>query len=682
MIDGALKRGLATLAGVVAIAVAVLFWAQDYLAEERVFYFWDSRFYHDLALAAWQAYRQSWTAWWAHLQASMAGDYNALFSVPLMPLFQSFGDSRTVYILGLLAWYLLPAALCVGWLAARLSPDRWLLVGWLAGLAMLAQPSLWFLTMVGLPGAGAVLLLGLAAAACLADPGLRRWSTPLWVGLFTALAILFRRHYGYAGVALYLAMGMVALAVRLGESVCPPRRILLDLCGRLGLAVLVLLGVMLALAPGFTREALTTDYGALYAGYQFQPLAVLGRWREAHGDLLLGLGALGIGMALWQGRLRPAAGALLGLWVLLWGLQWALLVRQIGVPHVVHVLPLVSSLGLGMGAVAAWQRRWSRPLAVAMVAVPALALGFLFGTSALESRGTLFGQVPRPAQLHAADYQQYLALGNYLQAELGGQAGYVAASSEFLNESLLESVLGRVVTAAPAPRILPTAHLDSRDWVPLAQLLEARWVLVATPPTLHLAPTAQTLITTTVDLFEGNRALARDFRVLSPDFEFADFTARIYRRERPTLAPRALRTLRFYQRHLPAPPGIQGEWVALDNDIRVQGLVGERGALQLVLDPDTPRSWPLALSWAPARGRALHAAVRIDDCATGFLVVSSLGSGGQRQVLAELALTTGTHTVALAPAVEDAHILLGLRLSAAPPGVCLLRVDDLRLEDT
>jgi len=691
VIRGDVLRGtLPGLMGVLLMGLSVLLWVWDYLARERVFYFWDSRFYHDLASSAWQHYQQSWTAYWQHLHASMAGDYNALFSVPLMPLFQGLGDSREVFILGLVLCYLLPVALFTGWLAAHLSPDRRWLSGWWAGLAMLAQPGLWYLTLVGLPGAGAVLLLGLAAAVYLADPALRRWRTPLWVGLFTALAILFRRHYGYAVVALYLAMAVVAALQRLGlvsGGAFPGAgwRVLGDLGMRLGLAVLALLGVMLALAPQFTREALTTDYGALYAGYQFAPGQVLRRWREAHGDLLLGLAGLGLLMSLWYRRLAPAAGLFLGLWVLFWSLQWALLVRQLGVPHVVHVLPLVGSLGFGLGVVAAWHRRWSRPLALLMVAVLAVALGNLFAgedtalARTVAHRAPVFGLVPRPARLHAEHFQQYLALGDYLVRTMAGRPGYVAASSMWLNESLLDNVLQRVVTGGSRPLVLATAHLDSRDWVPLPQLLEAHWVLVTSPPQLHLAPQAQHLITTTVALFETRRGLARDFRPLPRAFPFGDFTVRLYERWRPTPVGRSLETLEFFQQALSAPPGIQSDWVGLDRGVQVQGLVGVPTSLRLALGSGSPRQRPLALSWSPSGERRLQGTARLSGCGAATLAAGSVLGRQPPRELARWPLAERPLAFSLEMTEETAHVVLHLHLERPPTQPCLLAIDGLQL---
>ncbi|MBP0009870.1 hypothetical protein [Roseofilum sp. Belize Diploria] len=91
-----------------------------YVSSEKYFHFWDFAAYQMWAQESFTAFSQSWSIGWQELQASFYHNYNKLYTLPLIPGFWLFGDSRLGYILSLAIAYLIPFTLAMGAIATQL----------------------------------------------------------------------------------------------------------------------------------------------------------------------------------------------------------------------------------------------------------------------------------------------------------------------------------------------------------------------------------------------------------------------------------------------------------------------------------------------------------------------------------------------------------------------------------
>lgn len=561
---------------IVVCCAAGIGFAYFYVSQERVFHYWDLRFYHDLALQSWQNWRLSWSDWAGFLGHWLTQDYNANYTLPLPPWFEWIGAARADYIAALVAFYLLPCCLLVGLLGRELVADKPRAVFAVVAAATLLLPSHWRPTLGGFPGIGGSALLVAALLIYVRDERWRHWWTAPGFGLLLAAAILFRRHFGYAVVALYLAVltvgGLAELAAngrwlqRLGGALRHALYLLLAGC--------VQLALMYALAPEFTVRAALTDYTVLYDSYRRPVLDNVNFIRSGFGDALLLLALLGFGLAAWQGWVARRHVALLLLFVISWLALWLLAARQVTTHVFLHALLPAVGIGLGFAGYGLWRVPLLRPAALVVGLAPALAFASVYivrhpvmtqWTAALHP---LLPVPLRPSQVHAADYALYLDLIRYVDGQAGDAAQvYVAASSEGFNGDLLISAGDTAFGAGQHRlRLLPVAHVDSRDFLPLEALLRADLVLVALPVQYSLPPAEQDVVRMAVAPFSEGWALAADFAALPRQFSFtAGFTVTLYRRLRPTSVGVAAATLTRMYAALDDGrlPGRQTDWMAL-----------------------------------------------------------------------------------------------------------------------
>ena len=112
----------ALLLTLLAIIVPVV-----YVGHEHLFYYWDYASYEDQAIAeaaVWKPIVTGHPSDLLHLlvqlRRSTANPYSNLHAALSAPVLTAFGASRITYVLGLTLTYLLPYALAMGALAARL----------------------------------------------------------------------------------------------------------------------------------------------------------------------------------------------------------------------------------------------------------------------------------------------------------------------------------------------------------------------------------------------------------------------------------------------------------------------------------------------------------------------------------------------------------------------------------
>lgn len=540
-----------------ALAALVVAGTASYVAGERTVSFWDEAAYQDMAQAQVVAVRELRASvpaglrqWLVAVWRSTGRDHSTLFTLPLVPSIFLFGGSRLTYVLSLALVYLPPYALVVGALAAALAPSAGGRVSWPAAFFSLLVPATWLPTLRGYPDTGAAALVGLAAVFYLRDDRLARpWQLGL-IGTLLALAVLFRRHFAYAGTAIFAALALHAAAVSLvaaagawsgAASPWVAARALGHRAGRIGLLGLCTAAAMVLLGWPFVERALGTDFGALYASYQEPAALTLLYFLSYYGGLACGLAALGFALGLRTGTLswRPT------LFVLLFGiislLQWTVYVRQLGDQYTLHFdVPVV----LGLVALVRTIERVGAPRTRRLLLAGCstyLVLNLAIGVSPLggaltrapsgvaaAARG-LFA-FPYPPQ-RREDAGELARLAKYLQSQAAPlDPIYVASSSEILNSDLLWH-------AARALFDEPLSHatsdfwrgrgvnvlqwvpfVDSADAYPLEMLMYAQYVVVVRPVQYHLRPEEQAVVRVAVAAIAEDWAFGQDFTPLPQRF--------------------------------------------------------------------------------------------------------------------------------------------------------------------
>jgi hypothetical protein len=212
-----------------------------YVATERGFYSWDYAYYEEVAFWTADVFRDSPFRALRTVAGSMSDDYNLAFTVPLLPVLL-LGRSRLVYELALALLYFLPFALAVGAIASRAVPPHSRGVFWSAVGITLLTPMAWVPMLRGLPDTGGAMLMCLALWLYLRDPQLKRAHSFILIALPLVAAVLFRRHFGYAVVAFFVAAALV-MVIHAGEQARAGGTSLLRGLSK-SLARLVLLGIV------------------------------------------------------------------------------------------------------------------------------------------------------------------------------------------------------------------------------------------------------------------------------------------------------------------------------------------------------------------------------------------------------------------------------------------------------
>jgi hypothetical protein len=555
---------------------------------ERFFYYWDYSLYQDLTGDTAARFRSSFSDGVGAIWISLGDDYNRLFTLPLVPLVLAFPGSRAVFIVGLAIFYQLPFALAMGAIATELFRGRRQTIFWATALLTLLVPTTWGATLQGYPDAGGATFILLAVWLYLRNvpPGRRVWRlAPAGVAL--GCAMLFRRHYLYAGIAFFAAAAIheAALVFPRGEESSPSSsRRFWNAFLELVIMGVATGGTLLILGPAFVKHVFANNYYELYRSYLIPPIDEFWWFLDRFGSGIWLISLCGWLLAL---RFRAASRGP-ACFVLLFGflslLLWVFVVRQRGVQYDFHVTNVVV-LGLAALGVADSERahggRW-RAGRLALWAGAAAALG-LNMFLAFSSRRVLLPAQTRTRQLFAArysfspplvrsDYDEVLRLLDYMHsvADSGGSI-YVGGSSRVMNYDIMaHAERDHRQPGQTALAFLEGPQVDSRDWYPLEELIRAQFVIITTPFQHHMAPSEQQVVRVVDVAFTEGWEIARDFVPLPVRFHLAESAeATVFGRMRPTSPATALRTFdeeRFFlSEH---PPGTQGDWIGLTGGVK------------------------------------------------------------------------------------------------------------------
>ncbi len=550
------RRPIATAdaAAFLLLAAAVMGAAYAYTAHEHYLYFWDWAGFHAVAADFTEQLMAEPHAGLELFRRSLTGEYTLVFALPLIPVLALSEGARTPYILSVAGLYLLPFAVLAGVVCRRAFPELGRTALWGGTVLAIAVPPVWLSVMRGYPDVLAAALVMAALALVMGDLRLRRWRTIVVVAFLLGASVVVRRHVLFAALAV---LGTVALLLlrhewdlrRAGSAAMPTNPLWTRLLRALALPTAT--GAFVALLqPVFFMNLVRQDYSNLYASYQQPTRELLSLFQtQTLGPVFFAIGGLGFVLGIVRGRLRCTPDTALTVYGLLWLTAWVLIVRQQGPHHLVVGLPLIVSAGVLQVASMTRHRGWRKPEMAWLAVVVGYTLVNVVATTG-----------PDPA-LHVAAQRQTGLLSAYagplrredfdevrvLIAALrdGPQPVLVAASNARLNFDLVNKAEPRLFGRTDRRLVvLPSPQIDSRDPLPVDELLRAGQVVVVTPFQFHLVRASeQDVVRVLLDAFAEDWPIARDFRRLDASFGLeGGVVAQVYQRERAASLPTAIDT--------------------------------------------------------------------------------------------------------------------------------------------
>lgn len=248
-----------------------------YVDLEEPVYYWDFAAYFNMFNQQGALLIESPFEWLSQLSTSIATeDYGVAILVPLMPFHIVFGGSRLSFVAGIVAVYLVPAALFIGRLsyleAASEAPSRSWIAVWFA--AFVYTP-FWAPTLRGMPDVAGCLTL--TAATCFVWKSKFLTREPVLSGISVGaclwLAFVLRRWYAYAAIGIAVSAALMGLLRIARERDLPAFRnaVLGGAC-----VVLLIAATTLNFQLPLIARILGTSYGDLYSGYRTNLASQLG----------------------------------------------------------------------------------------------------------------------------------------------------------------------------------------------------------------------------------------------------------------------------------------------------------------------------------------------------------------------------------------------------------------------
>jgi hypothetical protein len=545
-----------------------------YLSNEHTFYYWDYANYSKLTSAKAIDFQESPIKALYKVWESTGRDYSDIPTLLLVPFILTFGDSRLVFILSMALVYVLPYALTIGAIAAKLVSYYPRTVYWFTVLLTLFTPMVWAPTLRGYPDVGSALLIALAILVYLQDLQLKQWWQVVLSGFFISVAILFRRHFVYDGIAFFASVTLQTLilyAANVRQNSCVALRNLLKTSVRLGLMVGTSLITLVVLGLPFIKMVLSTNFSLLYASYEVSITEGIRYYGYSYGWLAWILAGLGFVAGIRTRVLVHPVAIFIVLFSSILLLQWLMSVKVLGVHYTLHFTLLVV-LGLIAFCWTAWITINKRTrILVVSASIIYFILNAFIGLASVEAINNtqiskLFSANYPP--LNRSDYDEIIRLVNYLSSVASAKEPiYVAASSIFLNQSILSEA--DLILNQPQHKlnILPSPDIDSRDYYPLEQLLQAQYLVVATPFQHHLRPEEQKVVKVVVDAFNNNWKIAQDFIRLPVQFSLANnAVVKVYKRLQKTSLETTLYTLKQMHNYIGLRPGQQSDWLKISEE--------------------------------------------------------------------------------------------------------------------
>lgn len=666
--------------------------------------------FYQFLLEVTDVFRQSPLAALQLIHQSFDQDYNKLFSLPLIPFILAFGNSYLVYVVSLAIVYLIPFTLVIGAIATQLIPVYPKAVfASTALIAILITPN-WLTILQGYPDISAALLIALAIWVCL--QGIHqdfiwlfpfRWQIPLLGFLFGA-AVLFRRHFAYAVIAVLGAI-FIYTTVVFGLQLRHNARTAWPNLWRFGLQISLVIATSLVtlflFAWQFTLRALTADYGSLYDSWSRPWFDVFSFYSSLYGWLIWLLAITGFVAGLFTRRLNlPAAVLISSFGGLSIGL-WLFKLRYTETYYALHFVPfLLLGISAWVWTIGLQLSRIQRSLFLTLFSFLLLInAGFGITDMSQVSQISQVGQISAAVRPWLAasfpppirpDYDRVVQVVDSLRQLAPAQEPIFVVYTAHLPMHLLKAaertIYGKEGSILNLKQGSPT---DSDGSYPLPDLLKAKYVVMAQPFAAWNAPEQQ-ISKTVFDVFAQEWELTQDFEQLSQHFSLqGNAIVKIYRRIRPTPIERAVRTLHAMQTQVNKLPGQQLDWISISPapDASVKRNRKNQQTLNLsaivpAINQNNPASF-LYLATLPDAAEVKGRAILSKSCVSVTLTVSPLNQQGQPVNSRQTRQLTQTSPLNLNLNSTGATYLL-LQASqpqsnAEPPEPCLLKITHLHV---
>jgi hypothetical protein len=522
------------------------------------------------------------------IQTYMAYDYNAMFTIPILPFVLIFGNTRFVYTTTVILVYLLPFALVLGaislhlikiplteynlkWrnFAVNLSPHRALF--WLTVIITLITPTTWVPTLRGYPDIGGCLFISLALLIYLQNIKLKHWQQIGLIGIFVALAILFRRHFAYSSIALIIACFLGGLIHFIREK-ANLRLAVINLINynlRLSLILVSSFVTLIILAwQLFTRIA-TNNYTDAYASYTLAFPDLIQLYNNYYGTLFWVMIILGLIRGFTNHLFVSPKIYIFFAYSLICLMQWLLILRYDSLQYTLHITPfMVLCLTSFIVSIPAKNYPQKRKYVLIITSIY-LIINLIFSLTPLGKFTSFYRPIfatsyPPP---YSQDYHQAIKMVNYLRELANHQEPiFVMASSDYLSHRLVFNVERELYgNQGQILNLLPVPHIDSRDNYPLETLLQAKYLVYGTPLRYRLEPKEHDVSQVIYDAFTEKWEITQDFQALPIHFNLdGDIAVTIYQRIKPTSLETAIKTFAIMQERVGVKPSNQLDWIPLD----------------------------------------------------------------------------------------------------------------------
>jgi hypothetical protein len=622
------------------IVTATIVFVIYYVSSERYFYFWDYGAYHAMAISVADDFRADPVLTLRRVYDSINDEYNLWFAVPLIPGLILFGESRLGYILSLALTYQLPYAMVVGAIGARLFPQtRKEIAFWITAFVFLITPIAWAPLLRGYPDVAAAFLIGLAVWLFLQDTELNSLWKVISIGVLCTLAMLVRRHYGYSVIAFIAGIMLWDFTLHLHTNL-PLKEILTSLLLaflRIGLLLLFIVFTLVILGRPFLIRVMNIDYSSLYVSYTSNPPAISQAYIEYFGIPFCLLAAIGFILTIRHPlKDRPMIN-FIGYMLITLVFLWVFYLRLAATHYTLHfTMPLVmgfTSMGIWMSRI---QNKPFRLLSSLFLTIYLIS-NFLLSVFSinLPFSTTYFFSKPYPPLIRS-DYREVTRLVEFMrQTVKPGDAVYVAASSFTMNEDILRKAERSLFTDSKL-NIMFVPQVDSRDSLPLDDLLQADFVIVCDPFQYSLRdPGEQKVVSVVYEIFMQDWQIAKDFKKLPIEYHLMnDVTVYVFQRIHPTTPAVAITTYNRMIDYIKRQPGGQEDWIALlqNNKLSILRQSNNSYLINLSITPSIDISPDLILLYASKLDKKIliQGAIRTwnKDCGPIIISVKQIDRSG------------------------------------------------------
>jgi hypothetical protein len=583
--------------GYPAISLVILtfmwFFGDFLLRTPETYPLWDQRLYYSLARVA-RALLSGESNSWAPFRATLGRDYNALFGLPLAPALMAFGESYYVYGMAVAVIYGTAASLAVGAIPVAIlagyRPSVIFPTSVAAAFVTATSSSVWFAVIWYYPDVGDALVLALWIIGAILLLRRPTWLRTGALVVLTVAVLLFRRHLLFPWSALGIGLATsAAIECWVDWRTSDPRERRMRLhvgalrIGTLAASAIIALGIISILIPSFVRSMVSAALYNAYSDYERSPTEVVLAMLGVIGIIPAVLSVAGYvaGVIVFRSRRLEIVG--LGLGAVGNIVLWVFVLRQAGPQYWIVPGALFLPIGIGLGIGALAEKLRGRTLTAALGTAFLLLLlsaGRLVdgaASGAMEpplevicepcqpiTSSLLQGRVTKPS-LHRGMEGPLKEVFARMEVE-GPQPRtiFVVASSGAFNEALLrsaaEALLGHLAKSylfhwVPAS--------DARDRLPVSEIMDADFVLIADPLQTQFRPTGSKGLASVWDMFSDHSRAALDFDRMGEPVAFPGFSVSIYKRVRESDDPVALATIEALRSAVPHRGYGQPSWIEI-----------------------------------------------------------------------------------------------------------------------